>query len=149
MEIVNPRHFGSLIGELFSIDKMKVCINIYFVCMDTTYFIFLFKKKKTGVYGKLESKIIYKCYISYMVNLFSKYIKTEKTEFLLDIQNILYNHNFILATPYSFSITNELKLICLKGVNIYRYKEDKIKFQFFLSFFPPYKDDIFSKDEPI
>ena len=135
MEIVNPRHFGSLIGELFSIDKMKVCINIYFVCMDTTFFIFLFKKKKTGVYGKLESKIIYKCYISYMVNLFSKYIKTEKTEFLLDIQNILYNHNFILATPYSFSITNELKLICLKGVNIYRYKEDKIKFQFFLSFF--------------
>ena len=58
MEIVNPRHFGSLIGELFSIDKMKVCINIYFVCMDTTFFIFLLKKKKTGVYGKLESKIM-------------------------------------------------------------------------------------------
>jgi TRAP-type mannitol/chloroaromatic compound transport system permease small subunit len=82
-----------------------------------------------------------------MVNLFSKYIKTEQSDFLLDIQNILYNDNFILSTPYSFSVTNELKLICLKAVNYIKYKNERIKY--LIPFFLISKDDIFSENKSI
>ena len=54
-----------------------------------------------------------------MINLFSRYIKTrDDSEILNEIQAILYNGNLIFSTPFSFSVTNELKIVCLKAVSI-------------------------------
>ena len=54
-----------------------------------------------------------------MIQLFSKYIKgNEDVSILNEIQAVLYNGNLIFSTPFSFTVTNELKLVCLKAVYI-------------------------------
>ena len=76
----------------------------------------MFVSIKKDIYGKLETKIVYKCYVSYLVNLFSKYITTGESTFLLEIQKILYDENLIFSIPFSFSITHDLKITCFKIV---------------------------------
>ena len=64
----------------------------------------------------MDKETVYKCYIGYLVNLFSKYIQTNETQFLIEIQKILYSENLIFSMSFSFSITSELKVACLKMV---------------------------------
>jgi hypothetical protein len=51
--------------------------------------------------------------------LFTKYIKGgEDVVILNEIQAVLYNGNLIFSTPFSLTVTNEFKLVCLKAVGI-------------------------------
>ena len=73
----------------------------------------------TGIYGHFETKIVYKCYIVYLVNLFSRFLKYNDSNFLLEIYKILYDENLIFSIPYSFAITYEFKVVCFKMVLIF------------------------------
>ena len=71
---------------------------------------------KTKVYGNLERSTIYMCYVSYLVYLFSDFIKTDNSKILLNISKILNEENLLFSVPCSFSITYELKSACFKMV---------------------------------
>ena len=90
-------------------------------CKESTFLLInwtsIIENSNDGLYGKLEKKIIYKCYISYLVNLFSQYLKTRDTCVIKRIQKILYDENLLFSNPFSFSITNEIKKSCLKIVS--------------------------------
>ncbi len=53
------------------------------------------------------------------VIIFKKYIKGgEDVVILNEIQAVLYNGNLIFSTPFSLTVINEFKLVCLKAVGI-------------------------------
>ena len=63
-------------------------------------------------------KIVYKCYLIYLMNLFSKYFKTNQINCLFEIQKILFEENLLFTIPFSLSVTYELKMACYKMVII-------------------------------
>ncbi len=70
------------------------------------------------IYGKLETKSVYKCFLSYLIKLFSKYIKEGDSDLLMHIKLVLSNENlFSNSVPINYAVTNELKKPCLKKVN--------------------------------
>ena len=66
------------------------------------------------MYGNLETKIVYKCYIIYLLNLFSKYMETQESDYLAHIQKILCCESLINCSPVS--VIPQFQLICLKAV---------------------------------
>lgn len=56
------------------------------------------------------------------MNLFSKFMKTDETDVLLEINKCLSDKQFLNSISTSALITNELKLFCYRTVLIFDVK---------------------------
>jgi hypothetical protein len=67
---------------------------------------------------KITKEYQYKCVLSYLLYLYSRYIKTNKIEILIKIKERLFDEDSTRLIP--FSMINELKITCLKTVWYFR-----------------------------
>ena len=69
------------------------------------------------VYGSLEAKTIYKCFVCYVLKIFSKYLKENNSDLLKELHSILQVQNlFSYTVPFQFAITKDFMRTCLKKV---------------------------------
>ena len=59
---------------------------------------------------------IFKCYMTYLIYLFSKYLKIEDSNILFDIYKVMKSKQFIDSIPLKSSIEQELRLLTFKAV---------------------------------
>ena len=81
----------------------------------------------------MDTKTVYKCFVTYLVKLFSKYIKEGDSDLLVHLKSVLSNENlFSLSVPINYAITNEFIKPCLKKV-ILLINVCSLNFQFIIT----------------
>jgi hypothetical protein len=76
----------------------------------------IFSIFKIAMYGQLENPIIYRLYVTYLTNLFSKYLQSEDVDVLIKIQKILLDENTKRKMSFLVPLLSSLELICSKMV---------------------------------
>jgi|LakMenEpi03Aug12_release.lakeMendotaPanAssembly.Ray.scaffolds.fasta_scaffold2825995_1 hypothetical protein len=76
----------------------------------------IFSIFKIAMYGQLENPIIYRLYVTYLTNLFSKYLQSEDVDVLIKIQTILLDENTKRKMSFLVPLLSSLELICSKMV---------------------------------
>ena len=91
------------------------------VCSIFRFFSIYYFLIKKGIYGELEIKVAYKLYITYLINLFAKFIENTEIEQLLHIYKIINDENLLFGRKIAFSITYDLKVAIFKMASV-KYK---------------------------